>query len=191
MNRSVLFVVLGLALFPGCGNDGGGTGRDSGSTPGLDSGTPIPGADSGTPIPGTDSGTPGTRPMGIMTDPDPGQVACGSMTCNVPAQICCTSFSGQMCVAPGSCGGGFAAPAECDGPEDCSGAENCCAPTGLSDLTTGTTCEASCGSRFPMCQTDADCSGGQTCFACRPPGGMGGVVGLCGMGRCPGSYTSP
>ncbi len=200
---------------PGAGTDGGRPmpGTDAGRPmPGVDSGTPMPGTDSGAPMPGVDSGTPmpgvdagrpmpGTdagRPMGtrdprLETDPDPGQVTCGMATCNVPAQTCCTTLfpSGQSCVAAGMCSGGTSAPGNCDGPEDCAGGQLCCAPSGFADLTRGTTCEASCGSRFQMCQTSADCPSGQSCHTCRPPMGMGNVVGLCNMGdRCPGSYMT-
>ncbi|WP_053232668.1 hypothetical protein [Sandaracinus amylolyticus] len=184
------------------GFDAGRSGIDAQVAPGVDSGTQpdayvAPGTDAGGADayvpPGTDAGGGGgdERDPRLETDPDPGQVGCGSMTCNVPAQTCCTQLSGQTCVAPSSCSGGLAAPGNCDGPEDCSDGQLCCAPSGFADLTTGTTCAASCGSRHAMCQTDADCSGGATCHTCRPPGGMGGVVGLCNTGAsCPGSYTS-
>ncbi|MCB9601241.1 MAG: hypothetical protein H6721_15595 [Sandaracinus sp.] len=207
MNKLLVLVVLASIA---CGGDDDGRttptpGVDSGTpTPGVDSGTPMPGVDSGTPMPGVDSGTPmpgvdsgtpmtGDRDPRLQTNPAAGQVSCGTMTCNVPSQTCCTTLfpQGQTCQAAGSCSGGTSAPGNCDGPEDCMGGQLCCAPSGFADLTSGTTCEASCGSRFQMCQTNADCPGGQTCHTCTPPMGMGGVVGLCNAGAsCPGSYMT-
>lgn len=206
------FTVLGTA----CGDDDGGSaGIDGGGSVGIDAG-PIamvdawvpPGTDGGTPVdtdsgtapdvdsgttPGTDSGTGGggDRDPRLESDPDPGQVTCGSATCNVPSQTCCTMLfpQGQSCTT--SCSGGTSARGDCDGPEDCSGGEICCAPSGLTDLAMGTTCESSCGTRFQMCQTDSDCPGGQSCHTCEPPMGMGNVVGLCNASdRCPGNYTT-
>ena len=183
------FTVLGTACSDD-GGDGGGGGTDAGPISMIDAWVP-PGTDSGTPS-GTDSGTPsGTRDPRLESDPDPGQVTCGTATCNVPSQTCCTTLfpQGQSCAA--TCSGGTSARGDCDGPEDCSGGELCCAPSGFSDLSMGTTCESSCGTRFRMCQTDADCPGGQSCHTCEPPMGMGNVVGLCNAGdRCPGSYTT-
>lgn len=217
--QRVILVAIATTLMVGaCGSDEPSTGTDAGrGAPGVDGG-PVsmvdaaipPGTDAAIP-PGTDGGpssapdagpgmtgrdaggSMGMRDPRLESDPDPGEVTCGMATCMVPAQTCCTTLfpAGQTCQAPSSCSGGTSAPGNCDGPEDCSGGQLCCAPSGFSDLIMGTTCAASCGSRFQMCQTSSDCPGGQTCHACRPPMGMGNVVGLCNAGAmCPGSYTT-
>jgi hypothetical protein len=99
-------------------------------------------------------------------------VTCGTATCNPPEDVCC--FDGTLdggtltlvLTCQNSCpmgSGGFA----CTGPQNCFDGQRCCAPTGG---TLNAQCTLGTCAGWQFCQSNADCSVGDTCFPVPPTG---------------------
>ena len=104
-----------------------------------------------------DAGTPG--------------VSCGGTSCGSP-DVCCVGQTDQ-CVAPSSCGNAGLVWA-CDRSAHCGSGKTCCYSLLVPSLdtcpggsaTSAPTCESTPSATCSVvCQTDADCKAGQTCYA--------------------------
>jgi hypothetical protein len=144
MNRALFVVVLTL----GCGTRTIDDGyldewRDGGVLPDDTS----PASDTATTI--------DTAPVANIT--------CGMTTCDASSQDCCVTMAGAKCAARGTCSG-FGAALSCSSPKSCPAGNVCCFRA--SGTGGAAKCESSCmGGRttFPLCETDADCTGGTRC----------------------------
>lgn len=105
--------------------------------------------------------------------PDAGTlgVTCGALACGSP-DVCCVG-STENCVTPSSCGN-LELVWACDRSEHCGTGKTCCYSLIVPDLstcpgasaTTAPTCETTPNATCSVvCQTDADCASGQTCYA--------------------------